>query len=171
VGTYPGAGWQLGPQPLVIPPSPTPLSLTGLISAGVSALGSLLFGTPPTIATTLQPPGPIDVIATVHNALTVIERSGQLCTVFASTKQYDSMAITSVSCERNKLGSMVFKVELKRVNIVATASVAAPKPLIVAAVPPKAAGPQTPAPMSSAEKASILKQGLNAVVGGIAGGG
>jgi hypothetical protein len=170
-GSYPGAGWQLVPMPMTIPKYTPPFSLSSIVAAGVSALGALLFGTPPTIATVLAPPGPQDRIAQVHNALTAIERVGALVTIIGTTKTYDSMAITSITVPRDELGSVTFKIECRRINIVATATVAAPTPLIKAAVPKKDAGPQTPAPLTAAQKQSIASQGLSSVVGLLGGGG
>jgi hypothetical protein len=171
VGSYPGAGWTFQDVQLTIPKPPLQLSLAGLASAGLSALGSLLFGEAPTIAHLITPPGPLDAIAAVHNALTAVERAGMLCTVFTSTKEYDSMAIVAVDMPRERLGSANFRVEFKRVNIVATSTVAAPTPKILAPVASKAAGPQTPKPMTSAEKQSLLSQAVGGIASTLAGGG
>lgn len=172
VGSFPGAGWTYQDIALQIPKYTPPLnSLTNLAGAGLSALGSLLFGEAPTVARLLTPPGPLDAISAVHNALTALERAGTLCTVFTSTKEYDSMALVGVDFPRDRKGSANFRVEFRRVNIVATATVAAPTPKIKAPVPKKDAGPQTPKPLSAAERQSILSQGIGAVTSALGGGG
>ena len=157
------------PVQLTIPKFEPPLSLTSVIAAGVSALGDLLFGTPPTIATVMVPNGPSDRIAQVHNTLTALERAGSIVSVVGSTKTYDNMIITSVTVDRAELGSATIRIELRRINIVATATVAAPTPLIKAAVPKKDTGPQAPQELTAAQKQSLAKQGGSAGIGFVKG--
>lgn len=150
------------------PANPTLLSVTGLLSAGLSALGGLLFGSPTHTATVQVYSTPFDNITATHNALTYLERTGILCDVHTSTKVYDSMICTGVNMPREMLGSADFKVEFRRINIVATATVAAPVPLIKAAVPPQAKGPQTPKGFFDPSSQSLLSSGKDAASNALA---
>src|SRR6185436_16259045 len=123
---------------LNIPKPPPALSITGAISA----LGDLLFGTPPVVAqlspyvvgnypaVTVQVQAfsdpTFDNVLETHNNLTAIRQGAIICEVFTSTKAYDSMVIESIEYTKEDLGAGNFSVELRRMIQVQSAVVAAP---------------------------------------------
>lgn len=151
------------PVVLQIPPLPPPPPFVLLEGAIAGIFSSAMTG--PAVASPLAFPVPFDPITDAHTALETIRQGKVLCTVTSTTQQYTDMALTSLTLNRKEdEGKGEFTLVFDNIVTVSSATVAAPKPLITAGVPKSSGGAQTPTAANPADKATALKNGVDALV-------
>lgn len=130
---------------LDIPDPPIALSPSGLISAGISALGSALFGGPNNDATAwsntekargslqasaLQPASKVNRARVAYEKLLGAKEKRALVTVQTSVREYFDMLVERVSAPRSADDGdgLKFSIDLRRLKIAASETVQSPQP-------------------------------------------
>ena len=108
---------------------------------------------------------PFDRIREVQDQLTTWKSAGILFQVVTSTRTYEAMVIESVSLPREEPGGAQFTIALKKVRIVTTSTVTAPKPQEKRGAPAVAKGAQAPQNGQDAAKSTSLAMKALAALG------
>jgi hypothetical protein len=155
----------------VASPPITP-SVTGLVRAGVGALGTALFGGPK--ATVQQDRrfvtkrgsvkvqrqrSPRDRRRDVYELLQKAHGRGLVCVVSTAMRDYFDMVLERVSAPRSVDGGkkVTFSIDLKRIRVVSSETVAAPRPAEERALGAKNRGSQGAKPDSASKSGGKLK--------------
>lgn len=164
---------------LDIPSPPVQFSETGLLNAGLGALGNALFGAPK--ATGLDTPGydrerltakayqqdsPRNRIRDFYDKVLKLKDDHVLVTMLSSHRDYFDYMLERVGKPQAATdGSMAkFQIDFKQIRTVSSASVTAPKPAETRGKLTVNKGAQGTKPGANAEKkVSLAKQGKNAL--------
>jgi hypothetical protein len=143
---------------------PSLFGLSNLISAGIGALKSALFGKPPVPrAQVLQFKQPFNAVLETWESLKQRKAEGRLIEVITRDWSVDSMVITTITEPRtNAEGDGArMTIELQKIRIVETRNVTAPIPAEVRGKSIAGAGSQGSKTADAAKKSSFLKQGAD----------
>lgn len=159
----------VAPVVLDIPVHKRPLnSLSALISAGLGAISSLLFGKPdPPAAQVLQFFAPFDAGFETLEVLSLLLAEGRRVDIVSRDWYLEDMIITNVTEPRTREtgGNAQFSIDFKKIRIVQTQQTIAPVPTEVRGKGPVKAGAQGAKPVDTAKTKSILDSWLGDKVG------
>jgi hypothetical protein len=129
---------------LQIPDYPLQLSESGLISAGIGAIGNALFGKPRYKATLLKFENFKSRKRAMFVAFGDARRNGRVCRVLTSMHEYENMVVEQITATRTPGdgNGAVFTVTMKEIDFVTSEEVDAPTPAEVSGATKNATGSQ-----------------------------
>lgn len=105
-------------------------------------------------------------IREISDQLFAFQQVGQEFTVVTSQATYEGMLILDFGNTKDQPGSSDFKVDMRVLRTVETATVKAPKPLEKRAAPKDSKGSQATKPKDAAKSTSLILKAVQAITGG-----
>lgn len=129
---------------LQVPSYPIQISEAGLISAGIGAIGTAIFGKPKHKATLLKFSNFKSRKRAMFDLFKDVRDKARLCRVITSLHEYDNMTLEQLTITRapNDGNGAVFTISVKQIDFVSSETVDAPEPAEASGQPSASLGSQ-----------------------------